>query len=94
MNLPYRSIWARGFVIFMLALASLSCTMSLVDFAPATPLPGTDTGGATATPVALAETMVALKEKSSINELEKIINNKQTPDPVKNKLKGCIQQII
>lgn len=44
--------------------------------------------------VALAETMVALKEKSSINELEKIINNKQTPDPVKNKLKGCIQQII
>jgi HEAT repeat protein len=44
--------------------------------------------------VALAETMVALKEKSSVSELEKIINNKQTPDPVKNKLKGCIQQII
>jgi HEAT repeat protein len=44
--------------------------------------------------VALAESMVTLKEKSSIDELQKIINNNQTPDPVKNKLKGCIQQII
>lgn len=44
--------------------------------------------------VALAECMVTLKEKTSIDELQKIINNKQTPDPIRNKLKGCIQQII
>ncbi|MEP7323834.1 MAG: HEAT repeat domain-containing protein [Saprospiraceae bacterium] len=44
--------------------------------------------------VALAESMVTLKVKSSIDALQKIINNDQTPDPVKNKLKGCIQQII
>jgi len=44
--------------------------------------------------VALAECMVALKEKSSIQELQKLINNKETPDAVKIKLKGCIQQII
>jgi hypothetical protein len=44
--------------------------------------------------VALAESMVTLKEKSSIEELQKIINKNQTPEPIKNKLKGCIQQII
>lgn len=44
--------------------------------------------------VALAECMVALKEKSSIQELEKLVNDKETPEAVKNKLKGCIQQII
>lgn len=44
--------------------------------------------------VALAECMVALKEKSSVLELEKLINDKETPEAVKNKLKGCIQQII
>lgn len=44
--------------------------------------------------VALAECMVALKEKSSIQELQKLINNKETPEAIKSKLKGCIRQII
>jgi hypothetical protein len=44
--------------------------------------------------VALAECMVALKEKSSIKEFQKLINNEETPEAVKSKLKGCIQQII
>lgn len=44
--------------------------------------------------VALAECMVALKEKSSIQEFQKLINAEETPEAVKSKLKGCIQQII
>ncbi len=44
--------------------------------------------------VALAETMVTLKEKKSIDELQKLVNNKLTPEPVKKKLEGCIKQII
>jgi HEAT repeat protein len=44
--------------------------------------------------VALAECMVALKEKSSIQEFQKLINDEETPEAVKSKLKGCIQQII
>jgi len=44
--------------------------------------------------VALAECMVALKEKSSIKEFQKLINDEETPEAIKSKLKGCIQQII
>ena len=44
--------------------------------------------------VALAEAMVALKEKTSVREIQKLIDNQETPEAVKTKLKGCIQQII
>ena len=56
MKLPYRSRWMQFLTILMLALASLSCTWSLVDLNPntSTPVPGTNTG-AIATPVAMAE---------------------------------------
>ncbi|MEP7265979.1 MAG: HEAT repeat domain-containing protein [Saprospiraceae bacterium] len=43
--------------------------------------------------VALAECMVAFKEKKSIQELEKIIQNKETPDLVKKRLESYIKQI-
>lgn len=44
--------------------------------------------------VALAELMVALQEKKSVNELEKILNNKRTPVEVKNKIKESIEVLI
>lgn len=43
--------------------------------------------------VALAECMVSIKEKSSIGELEKLVRNKETPEPVKKRLEGYIKQI-
>ena len=52
-----RNPWLQLSALLMLALASLSCTWSLVDLGtpvPATPIPGP--GGPTATPTPLAET--------------------------------------
>ncbi|MBP6794073.1 MAG: HEAT repeat domain-containing protein [Saprospiraceae bacterium] len=43
--------------------------------------------------VALAECMVSIKEKSSIQELEKVVRNKDTPEPVKKRLESYIKQI-
>lgn len=44
--------------------------------------------------VALADLMVAIQEKSSVNELEKILKNDRTPDDVKARIKESIQIII
>jgi hypothetical protein len=44
--------------------------------------------------VALAELMVALQEKKSVNELEKIMKNDRTPVEVKNKIKESIEVLI
>lgn len=44
--------------------------------------------------MALAECMVALNEKTSVQELQKLINREETPEAVKDKLKGFIRQII
>jgi hypothetical protein len=56
MRTPYRSRWTYLSAILMLALASLSCTFSLIDlgFNSNTPVPGSG-NGATATPAPLAE---------------------------------------
>lgn len=43
--------------------------------------------------VALAECMVSIKEKSSIQELEKVVRNRDTPEPVKKRLESYIKQI-
>jgi len=43
--------------------------------------------------VALAECMVSIKEKSSILELEKVVRNKETPEPIKKRLESYIKQI-
>lgn len=43
--------------------------------------------------VALAECMVSIKEKSSIQELEKLVRNIETPEPVKKRLESYIKQI-
>jgi len=44
--------------------------------------------------VALAECMVALKEKTSVIEFKKLIDSKDTPEDIKTRLKDYIQQII
>lgn len=44
--------------------------------------------------VALAELMVALQEKKSVGELEKILENERTPDEVKSKIKESINVLI
>lgn len=44
--------------------------------------------------MALAECMVALNEKTSVQELQKLIHREETPEAVKDKLKGYIRQII
>lgn len=44
--------------------------------------------------MALAECMVALNEKTSVQELQKLINREETPEAVKDKLKAYIRQII
>ena len=44
--------------------------------------------------LALAELMVALHEKSSVNELKKIIEGKATPIEVREKLKESIDVLI
>ena len=43
--------------------------------------------------VALAECMVALKEKTSVIEFKKLIDSKDTPEDIKTRLKDYIQQI-
>ena len=44
--------------------------------------------------MALAECMVALNEKTSVQELQKLVNREETPEAIKVKLKGFIRQII
>ena len=44
--------------------------------------------------VALAELMAALQEKSSVNELERIVRDKNTPDEVKSKIRESIEVLI
>lgn len=44
--------------------------------------------------IGLAELMVALKEKSSVNELRKIMNEQTTPKEVKQKIKESIDVLI
>jgi hypothetical protein len=44
--------------------------------------------------VALAELMAELLEKSSVKELNKIIDNKNTPDEIRKKIKETIHPII
>lgn len=43
--------------------------------------------------IALAECMVTLKEKASIQALRTVIEKKTTPDPVKRRIEGYIKQI-
>jgi HEAT repeats len=44
--------------------------------------------------VALAELMVAIQEKKSVNELQKLLQNDKTPKEVKNKIKNSINVLI
>ena len=44
--------------------------------------------------VALAELMVELKEKSSVNELRKIVEEQSTPNEVKEKIRESIEVLI
>jgi hypothetical protein len=44
--------------------------------------------------IGLAELMVALKEKSSVNELRKIMDEQSTPKEVKQKIKESIEVLI
>jgi HEAT repeat protein len=44
--------------------------------------------------VALAEVMVALQAKESIDAFEKIIENEETPDDVKKRIEESIQTLI
>jgi hypothetical protein len=44
--------------------------------------------------VALAEMMVTMQEKSSVNELKKVLDQKRTPNEVKEKIKESINVLI
>jgi hypothetical protein len=44
--------------------------------------------------VALAELMVAIQEKKSVNELQKLLQNEKTPKEVKSKIKNSINVLI
>lgn len=44
--------------------------------------------------VALAELMVAIQEKKSVKELQKLLQNEKTPKEVKNKIKNSINVLI
>jgi len=44
--------------------------------------------------ISLAELMAALQAKSSLNELQKVLHDKHTPDEVKNKIRESIKVLI
>lgn len=44
--------------------------------------------------IALAEMMVALQEKSSVNELEQILEKEETPEEIKDRIKESIKVLI
>lgn len=71
---PNQARFNRFAALFMLTLTSLSCTWSLIDLgtpAAATPIPGTNSG-ATATPVALAESTFTASLPAPLNTGESL----------------------
>ncbi len=73
MALPQKNRWFGAAVVLVLTLASLSCTLSLVDFgqtggsATAIPAATPDKGSPIATPVALAETTFIVTIPTPLN---------------------------
>ena len=77
MNFIFRSDWKRLAAGLMLALASLSCTLSLVDFGNLSPGPTATPGGLpgnqlTATPVKLAEITFEVTIPVALNQGESL----------------------
>ena len=77
MGLSYHSRWKSLILVLMLALTSLSCTWSLIDFgrssSPATEVAGqTPSAGPTSTPIALAETTFIVSTPAGLENGESL----------------------